>query len=232
MPVTPYIPATAAVVDDGSVSNVQNLTDNFSGVSTIINTANITLTFGDISSFLPSNAVITGIGFKYSGIPNNITFLSGLTSTIELENPNFLNINDAPASNVTKTIASQNFSPSSNGVPFSFETSNPTFEVVQLLQIEEAVHSGNSNANNVDIVIPGIVTGNTVVKLKFFHNSFTNINSSFTADMELDGTINDGDEVPGIQITYETPGNKTIINNNTKVKIQQQPLSHTKIKLI
>lgn len=213
MAVTSYIKATSAIVDSGNVVNVQNLTANFSGVATITNIANITLTFGNISSYLPSNAVITGIGFKYSGTPSNINFISQLTSTVELENPNHL-----PADNVTKQVFLHQFGTANNNLSFAFEEPNPVVFVDELQQTEEILNGGFSTSNNVDIVIPGIVTGDTEVKLKFSHNSFSNV-GPYTANMELDGAT-----VPAIQITYEAPTPTKVIigKKESELPIQNQ----------
>lgn len=211
---TGFIKPTVATVNSGDVSNIENLEQGSAGNATITNVATITLTYGNIASLLPPNAIITRVDIKYTGTPSGINAFSQLSCHMRLENPSF----GFPVEFLV--VPTNDFFPADNGSSFTIDTSDTSISDADILNKiyvseEAAVSNFNSSIDTIDVIVPGIKTGDTDIKLEFFHQSFTNF-GPFVANMEFLGDS----EVPGIQITYDILPLSVKIQSNAKVKLE------------
>lgn len=203
MPSTPYIEATSFVVNDETINNPENLLGSSDGDATMVNDSEIVLTFPNLSSYIPSNATVTGVSVKYSGTPTSISLLTQLLRHLVLTNPNVLGGQNIPIS-----LGSDVFLPSQVNDSIVYETPNAS-------SLLNTITATQTQLGVAPILTSGIKTGLTTFSLKLTHVSYES--SGYNGTFVLDG-----DGVPAMQITYtqpEAPKTKIKIQSNVKVKL-------------
>jgi hypothetical protein len=267
MPTTgPIKPFIASATADTQTDNLSLLLDSSTevGEAAIVNgIANphnhtaigvVDLTYPSFD--IPADATITNIKVKFTVTPKNVTYFQQNAIQIIAVNNNLVdhlgNPVVSPSSEPNQIIPSNLLSlfatsTINNNIPQSFED----FVENNLVNTEAAVTLSTSDYlqiatqagtifNNFPspFIIPGLITGDTTLKLRFYHNNFPNFGGSgqlnITSDFDL----------PSIEIIYTQPGLDPPKAKLQEHKIKIQPASvaagipinaavfgHVKIKL-
>jgi hypothetical protein len=202
MPTTPYIEATSFEILDDTVENPENLLSDSDGDANMIDTSEIQLNFPDVSSYIPSNATVTGISVRYTGTPTAMSII--------LVNSRRLIVNNTSI-NATQTIelGQDTLYSTQINLPYVYETPTPSSVYDSLVSYDEFY--GNNAFTS------GILTGDTTFALVI--RSFSYESLGYTGAFTLNG-----DGVPAIQFTYTIPPDpKTKIKIQSNVKVKFTP---------